>query len=381
MRYVYTVDIVRNGWTLQSDSLPHVLQPEVTVSKSFRWFTTRYHYKARFPQLDSLPVPISDYLTPDEQRLLFTPNELPADWTGTDLYNMLDKLNTKYVKWWNHCLFEKEMEAYAALCDSTQRALLAHYHDTLLALILNDLPNERKSFGNVAQNFPELDFIGELDRNDNALSFTATFWAYEHWNLDAQVLWRVVLPGDRMVEHMVSADRMITPQILSQFIPQDQETTQLATIHKEGDHSFENEREILYKILFELRSNVNEMRHEMSTLKKQIEDVQGSTPVTPVTPLPSTQLAPAGYKVQQPAFNGQEATFNVQRSTFNVSEDAEAEEYVEPEPENLNVNDWSRQALEKALNRNGGNRKRAAQELGISDRTLYRRLKQYGLDK
>lgn len=209
MRYVYTVDIVRNGWTLQSDSLPHVLQPEVTVSKSFRWFTTRYHYKARFPQLDSLPVPISDYLTPDEQRLLFTPNELPADWTGTDLYNMLDKLNTKYVKWWDHCLFEKEMEAYAALCDSTQRALLAHYHDTLLALILNDLPNERKSFGNVAQNFPELDFIGELDRNDNALSFTATFWAYEHWNLDAQVLWRVVLPGDRMVEHMVSADRMI----------------------------------------------------------------------------------------------------------------------------------------------------------------------------
>jgi DNA-binding NtrC family response regulator len=62
-------------------------------------------------------------------------------------------------------------------------------------------------------------------------------------------------------------------------------------------------------------------------------------------------------------------------------EDAVAEEYVEPEPENLNVNDWSRQALEKALNRYGGNRKKAAQEMGISDRTLYRRLKQYGLDK
>ena len=203
-----------------------------------------------------------------------------------------------------------------------------------------------------------------------------------------QMLMRYKWPGNirqlkSITEQLsiLSADRMITPQILSQFIPQDQETTQLATIHKEGDHSFENEREILYKILFELRSNVNEMRHEMSTLKKQIEDVQGSAPVTPVTPLPSTQLAPAGYKVQQPAFNGQEATFNVQRSTFNVSEDAEAEEYVEPEPENLNVNDWSRQALEKALNRNGGNRKKAAQEMGISDRTLYRRLKQYGLDK
>lgn len=209
MRYAFTIDIVRNGWTMKSDSLPRILQPEVTVSKSFRWFTTRYHYTARFPQLDSLPVPIDDYLTPDEQRLLFTPNELPADWTGTDLYSMLDKLNTKYVKWWDHCLFEKEMETYSALCDSTQQALLTQYHDTLLALILADLPNERKSFGNVAQNFPELDFIGDLDRNDNTLSWTASFWAYEHWNLDAQVLWRVVLPGDHMVEHMVSADRMI----------------------------------------------------------------------------------------------------------------------------------------------------------------------------
>ena len=165
---------------------------------------------------------------------------------------------------------------------------------------------------------------------------------------------------------ILSAERLITPHILSQFIPQDQETTQLATIHKEGDHSFENEREILYKILFELRSNVNEMRHEMSTLKKQIEDVQGSAPVASSAPLPTTQLAPI-----QP----------IQPISHSSLEDAEAEEYVEPEPENLNVNDWSRQALEKALNRNGGNRKKAAQEMGISDRTLYRRLKQYGLDK
>ena len=43
--------------------------------------------------------------------------------------------------------------------------------------------------------------------------------------------------------------------------------------------------------------------------------------------------------------------------------------------------DILRYGLEKALERNGGNRKKAAQELGISDRTLYRRLKQYGLEK
>ena len=163
---------------------------------------------------------------------------------------------------------------------------------------------------------------------------------------------------------ILSTDRTITPEILSHFIPQDQESTQLVAIHKDSDRTFENEREILYKILFELRSNVNDMRHEMSTLKKQIEDVRGSN-IQQGSSLSSTQLTPL-QSIQ---------------SITPAMEDAVAEEYVEPEPENLNVNDWSRQALEKALERNGGNRKKAAQEMGISDRTLYRRLKQYGIDK
>ena len=172
---------------------------------------------------------------------------------------------------------------------------------------------------------------------------------------------------------VLSPERLITADILRKFIPEDHETTQLATIPREGgDHSFENEREILYKILFELRGNVNDMRREMSALKKQLDDVQGGT-TTVSSPIPTTHLAP--ITSPSPA-----ASYDVHPYT---AEDAVAEEYVEPEKEqeNLNLNDLSKQMLEKALERNHGNRKRAAQELGISDRTLYRRLKQYGLDK
>ena len=181
-----------------------------------------------------------------------------------------------------------------------------------------------------------------------------------------QMLMRYKWPGNvRQLKNIteqisvLSKDRLITPDVLAKFIPQDRESTQLATIPRDGgDHSFENEREILYKILFELRGNVSDMRREISQLKKQMDDVQAtSSSLQPIGSLqPMTPIQPA-------------------------LEDAIAEEYIEPvkEPENLNLNDLGRQMLEKALERNNGNRKKAAQELGISDRTLYRRLKQFGL--
>lgn len=195
-----------------------------------------------------------------------------------------------------------------------------------------------------------------------------------------QLLMRYKWPGNvRQLKNIteqisiLSKERLITPELLLKFIPDDKESTQLATIHRDnGDHSFENEREILYKILFELRGNVNDMRREITSLKKQIEDVQGSPLQSVTAPLPTTQLAPTTL-----------SPITTPLTPMATAEDAEAEEYVEPEkePESLNLSDLGRQMLEKALDRNNGNRKKAAQELGISDRTLYRRLKQYGLEK
>lgn len=193
-----------------------------------------------------------------------------------------------------------------------------------------------------------------------------------------QMLLRYKWPGNvRQLKNIteqisiLSTERTITADVLSQFIPQDQESTQLATIPHTNNHSFESEREILYKILFELRGNVNELRSDISMLKKQLKDGQSTGSImanNDSMPTETTALAPAHIIIQQP-----------QKP---AAEDAVAEEYVEPtKPQDvMNLDELERQMLEKALKRNRGNRRKAAQELGISDRTLYRRLKQYGLE-
>ena len=176
---------------------------------------------------------------------------------------------------------------------------------------------------------------------------------------------------------VLSQEREISAEMLLHYIPMDEESTQLATIPSQtgGAHSYESERELLYKILYELRGNVSDLRRDVSSLRKQLDEARqlnGAsgfaspntiTPVKPVSDFPARMDKTPSIRPVIP---------------HHATEDAIVEEINEPET--LNLNDLGRQMLEKALERNNGNRKKAAQELGISDRTLYRRLKQYGLN-
>ena len=171
---------------------------------------------------------------------------------------------------------------------------------------------------------------------------------------------------------VLSEEREIDAQTLLRFIPQDEETTQLATIApgQGGTHSYESERELLYKILYELRGNVSDLRRDMNSLRKQLDEARQLNgakgfaepqPLTPITPI----SYPAPVEKESKALHQP------------FTEDAEVEEIHEAET--LNLNDLGKQMVEKALERNNGNRKKAAKELGISDRTLYRRIKAYKL--
>ena len=176
---------------------------------------------------------------------------------------------------------------------------------------------------------------------------------------------------------VLSTEREIDANTIHQFIPEDPESTQLAMIPNQGGaHSYENERELLYKILYELRGTVSEMRREMNDMRKKIDEagkLENATPYQQATPYRTTMhtLAPAEQHVTPYGMHDMRQQNRV--------EDVEVEEIKDSD--SLNLNDLGRQMVERALEKNGGNRKKAAAELGISDRTLYRRIKQYGLDK
>lgn len=165
---------------------------------------------------------------------------------------------------------------------------------------------------------------------------------------------------------VLSENRVIDGAAIRKFIPEDEESTQLSVMAAPGTHSYESERDLLYKILYELRGNVSDLRRDLNNMRKQLDAAQGGMAVSGAANLPSIiperNVRPG--KEERPA---------------NAWQDAVAEEISEPE--SLNLEDVGRQMVEKALEKNGGNRKKAAMELGISDRTLYRRIKQYGLDK
>lgn len=169
---------------------------------------------------------------------------------------------------------------------------------------------------------------------------------------------------------VLSEQREITADMLTDFIPRDPDSTQLAIIEKGGKHSYESERDILYQILYELRGNVSELRRDLNTVRKQLEETRALNGARGFEPLPEkhdeTMSVPSKHAVPGTSLSDGMVEF------------ADAEEISEPEV--LNLSDVGRQMVEKALERNNGNRKKAAQELGISDRTLYRRIKQYGLD-
>jgi len=167
---------------------------------------------------------------------------------------------------------------------------------------------------------------------------------------------------------IIEQQREITAAILSTYLP-DSSFEKYPALYSGGhatsteQRSFNNEREILYQVLFDMKKDMNDLKVLVHEIRQKNGMEPGNFPPKDFKPYSSF------YPTEQPVKNDirPAATPNIQ----------DTEEYVE---ESYSLEDMEKEAIKKALDRNGGKRKNAAADLNISERTLYRKIKEYKLD-
>ncbi len=179
---------------------------------------------------------------------------------------------------------------------------------------------------------------------------------------------------------VLETEREIGPHVLRSYLPEQRQLPSVVSKEKSGGGDFASEREILYKVLFDMRADLNDLKkltHALieegssaATMEKNqglIDKIYGD----------ETREAPKGLPIA--------ATVDVATpdQELEISKVAPSDKYdyaetaVEEEP--LSLLDKEIEMIKQALSRSKGKRKKAAEELGISERTLYRKIKQYNL--
>ncbi len=180
---------------------------------------------------------------------------------------------------------------------------------------------------------------------------------------------------------VIETEREISSQKLLTYLP-DLGRSNVPAIYKEGGQKssdsgdFGTEREILYKVLFDMKKDLNNLRELVGQMlsNKDLESVIAENP----------QLVKSVYAGESNVASTPAATSEPEAIVPIIEPKKEyiSDIYHEPEPveeENLSLQDKEIEMIRKALERNRGKRKNAADELGISERTLYRKIKQYDL--
>ena len=174
---------------------------------------------------------------------------------------------------------------------------------------------------------------------------------------------------------IIETNRDINAGILKGYLPAEHNARSLPVLLgvKEGKN-FGSEREILYQVLFDMRQDVTELKKLVHEIMEERGKVNNGAPVpadvyytsqpqvVTAQPLNISTIIPTPVKeVHKPGDDDIQDT----------------EEYVE---ESLSLDEVEKEMIRKALEKHHGKRKAAAQDLNISERTLYRKIKEYGLD-
>ena len=178
---------------------------------------------------------------------------------------------------------------------------------------------------------------------------------------------------------VIEQERTITPESLRAYLP-DQESSTLPVLmsHQQEQKSFNSEREILYQVLFDMKKDMND-------LKKIVNDLMLGQPV-------HVQPVDTGYETEiyhHDDTAGQNPTQSYtagipNQKKFSHVDDVETfqdvEDYQDENEVKYSLADMECELIKKSLEKNNGKRKLVAKELEISERTLYRKIKDYGID-
>ena len=167
---------------------------------------------------------------------------------------------------------------------------------------------------------------------------------------------------------VIEEAREILPETLNKYLPPITTTPMVIGEYnqtKEQDNGYSTEREILYKVLFD-------MRHDIAELKQMVCNLSNTHGETHPEPVVSGALVTTKNNYSSlPATND-----HYNKDLFDTAEVVE-----ENVPEKVTKESMQRDAIIKALKRHGGRRKEAARELFISERTLYRRIKELNINE
>lgn len=178
---------------------------------------------------------------------------------------------------------------------------------------------------------------------------------------------------------VIEQNREIGADVLKKYLPDDSNQNLLPILANDRNlfdtKNFSNEREILYQVLFDMRKDITDLKAVVNNLMSGRVDVPSYDNIVsqPIMPHRKEQEVDAVIDIIP-------NTKHSSKKMPQITEDSQIEDTEEYTEESLSISDAEKDTIVKALTRHKGKRKYAAQDLRISERTLYRKIKEYGLE-